>query len=70
MNVRDLGNWINAFKKKELEQYFLSEPIPEENDNPLKKIVSRTWRDTMLTTKNEVLVLITKPGDADCEKEA
>ncbi|KAF5768099.1 putative protein disulfide-isomerase [Helianthus annuus] len=65
-----IAPWLKDFTDGKLKPYIKSEPIPETNDEPVKVVVSKSFKDMVLDSKKNVLLEIYAPWCGHCKKLA
>eukprot|EP01023_Acetabularia_acetabulum_P033025 TRINITY_DN3088_c0_g1_i5.p2 TRINITY_DN3088_c0_g1~~TRINITY_DN3088_c0_g1_i5.p2 ORF type:complete len:493 (-),score=120.10 TRINITY_DN3088_c0_g1_i5:304-1782(-) len=64
-----IAEWLKKYEEGTLEKTIKSEPVPEENDGPVKVIVA-TQFDELVTNKNDVLIEFYAPWCGHCKQLA
>jgi len=70
INAENLKEFLNGFLNAKTAEYFKSEPIPETNDKPVKKVVYDNFHDIVLDETKDVLVFWYSPYCTVCESIA
>jgi len=70
IKVDDIKKFITDFKSGKLVPFLKSEPIPAENDDPVKVIVGKNFNDVVLNPESDVLVKFYAPWCGHCKKLA
>ena len=65
--VEGLKEFIGKAEVKELEPFLKSHPIPETNDEPVKILVGKTFKEYVLDNDKEVLVKFYAPWCGHCK---
>jgi protein disulfide isomerase len=68
--VDQIKKFITDFKTGQLVPFLKSEPIPAENDDPVKVIVGKSFNDVVLNPESDVLVKFYAPWCGHCKKLA
>lgn len=58
------------YSKGKLKPFFKSDPIPEKNDEPVKVLVGKNFRDIVINSEDDVLVEFYAPWCGHCKKLA
>jgi len=70
VTVDGIKKFISDFKAGKLVPFLKSEPIPAENDDPVKVIVGKNFNDVVLNPESDVLVKFYAPWCGHCKKLA
>ncbi|KAL0480353.1 disulfide isomerase [Acrasis kona] len=62
-----LGDWLNKFMRGQLVPYLKSEEAPLDNSGPVQKLVTSTFKSTVMEGDKDVVVLFVIPNSVDCE---
>lgn len=63
----NLASFVQRVQAGEVEQFLKSAEIPESNDEPVKIIVGKSFKDIVLNTEQEVLVEFYAPWCGHCK---
>ncbi|CAB1349914.1 unnamed protein product [Coregonus sp. 'balchen'] len=63
-----LRDFIMAFKKGKLKPIIKSQPVPKNNQGPVKVVVGKTFDDIVMDTKKDVLIEFYAPWCGHCKK--
>ncbi|XP_065060543.1 protein disulfide-isomerase A3-like [Rhopilema esculentum] len=66
-SVANLEKFVNDFVDGKLKPYIKSEPIPENNDGPVKVVVGETFKDIVLDETKDVLIEMYAPWCGHCK---
>lgn len=58
MTLSELENFVNNFGEGKFEPFVKGEPVPEDNNKPVKVVVSRNWDNIVGDRTKDVLVLV------------
>jgi len=58
--------FYNDYKDKKAKRFYLSEPVPTENPDLVKKVVTKSFKDMVLNPENEVLIMFWAPWCGHC----
>ena len=67
INKENLADFIERVKAGEVEQFLKSAPVPESNDEPVKVVVGKTFKEMVLDHEKEVLVKFYAPWCGHCK---
>lgn len=70
ITVENLQTFISNFKDGKIERYLKSEEIPENNDKPVKIVVSKNFQDLVIDNDQDVLVEFYAPWCGHCKQLA
>jgi len=70
LSVDALDQFISDFKEGKLKAHLKSEPIPEENNGPVKVLVGHNWHDIVADPTKDVLVKYYAPWCGHCKSLA
>lgn len=65
--LEKLQQFIGKAEAKELDPFLKSHPIPESNNEPVKILVGKTFKETVLDSDKEVLVKFYAPWCGHCK---
>lgn len=63
-----ISKFIDDFKENKLEAYLKSEPIPENNDKPIKTVVGKSFKDIVINSDANVMFFVYAPWCGHCKK--
>ncbi|EGG25306.1 protein disulfide isomerase [Cavenderia fasciculata] len=66
-NLDTFDKFIGEFLADKLEPFVKSEPIPEDNNGPVKVVVAKTYNEIVLDTTKDVLVEFYAPWCGHCK---
>lgn len=70
LSVDGIAKFIDDFKNGNLKPFLKSEPIPEDNNGPVKTLVGGNWNDIVADPTKDVLVKYYAPWCGHCKSLA
>ncbi len=70
LTVESISQFIDDFKANKLKPHLKSEPVPENNNGPVKTIVGNNWQDIVADPTKDVLVKYYAPWCGHCKSLA
>ncbi|MBA0823996.1 hypothetical protein Goarm_020687 [Gossypium armourianum] len=70
LKADDIAPWVKDFKEGKVAPYVKSEPIPKENNEPVKVVVADTLQDMVFKSGKNVLLEFYAPWCGHCKKLA
>jgi protein disulfide-isomerase A1 len=70
LSVDAVNQFIDEFKEGKLKAFMKSEPIPEDNNGPVKTLVGHNWNDIVADPTKDVLVKYYAPWCGHCKSLA
>ncbi|KAB2097890.1 hypothetical protein ES319_A01G201400v1 [Gossypium barbadense] len=70
LKADDIAPWVKDFKEGKVVPYVKSEPIPKENNKPVKVVVADTLQDMVFKSGKNVLLEFYAPWCGHCKKLA
>lgn len=70
LSVESIGQFIEDFKTNKLKPFLKSEPVPADNNGPVKVIVGNNWQDIVADPTKDVLVKYYAPWCGHCKSLA
>ena len=70
LSSKNVWNFFQMWKKKELKPTYKGSEPPTENDGPIKEVVHDTFEELVINHDKDVLVEFYSPGCHNCEKVA
>ena len=68
INKENIMNFINNWSEGKLEPFIRSEPIPDNNNNTLVKLVGKNFRKEVIENDKDVLVYFVSPKCKRCQE--
>lgn len=68
IKASDMAEWLQDYQEGKVEAYVKSDEIPEENDEPVKVVVRKSFNQMVLDSKKNVLVEFYSPSCGHCKK--
>lgn len=70
VQAANIESWLKDYIDGKLSEYLKSEPIPENNDEPVKVVVADSFKDMVLNSGKNVLLEVYAPWCGHCKKLA
>lgn len=70
ISAENLANFVTQVNNGELEAFLKSAPVPEPNDEPVKVVVGKNFKEVVLNSEQEVLVEFYAPWCGHCKSLA
>ncbi|XP_050235393.1 protein disulfide-isomerase [Mercurialis annua] len=70
LEADQIAPWVKDYKEGKVQAYKKSEPIPEENNEPVKVVVADTLHDIVFNSGKNVLIEFYAPWCGHCKKLA
>lgn len=70
LNVENLEQFVDDFKKNRLHPYYSSEPPPKKGKGPVKTIVGSNFEDIVYNPKQYVVVMLCGPHVTECKQSS